>query len=396
MMMNAFALRPHAIPRSRSASRLAFLLASAFVVVSAGLAQVPPKTGAGAAVPVVKNGKSPVAPASGPRFALELLWTIGGEGAPPEQDFSGVEAVAVDPTGTVLVLDSKESRVLTFDGKGVFVRAFGRKGQGPGELSLPIGIAQTPAGEIMVEDSGNRRLSYYSRDGKFLRQQSTAQPGMGMGLAGLVMDRKGRMAGRTMSFEGGKIGFEIKSFDKDLKPGAPLAKLEMALFGAGKIDIMSMMPGMLMAPDERGRLYIGSSKGYRIQTFDFEGKPLRIVERAYDPVPLKKEDHEKFFKILGGIQATGGFSVKEMILVPEVFPAYSAFVVDQDGRILVRTYERGKGEKEYFNDLFDAEGRYAARFPSFVEFMLWRDGRLYGVQEDEAGFKVLKCFRVIG
>ncbi len=43
----------------------------------------------------------------------------------------------------------------------------------------------------MVEDSGNRRLNYYSRDGKFLRQQSTAQPGMGMGLAGLVMDRKG-------------------------------------------------------------------------------------------------------------------------------------------------------------------------------------------------------------
>jgi hypothetical protein len=370
------------------------IIAGAVVLVSSEWPQTAIKTADG--VVIVKNGKRPV-PASGAaaKFVLEPLWTIRG-GESPEQDFSDITAVAVGPAGELLVLDGKECRVSVLDAKGKILSAFGRKGQGPGEMSMPSGVAWTPAGEIMVEDSGNRRLSFFSRDGKFLRQQLTVQPGMGMGLAGLVMDRKGRMAGRTISFAGGKIELELKTFDKDLKPRASLGKLEMALLGAGKIDILSLAPGMIMASDERGRLFIGSTKGYRVQTFDFEGRLSRIVEREYDPVPLKKEDHERFFKILGGIQATGGFSVKEMVLVPEVFPAYSAFVVDQDGRILVRTYERGKGEKEYYNDLFDADGRYRARFPSFAEFILWRDGRLYGVQEDEAGFKVLKCFRVIG
>ena len=110
------------------------------------------------------------------------MWTIGG-GESAESDFSDISAVAIGAEGEVLVLDGKECRVLVFDTKGKLLRRFGRKGQGPGELSGPIGVAVTPGNEILVDDSLNRRLSYFSRDGKPLRQRSTAQ-GMGMGMAG--------------------------------------------------------------------------------------------------------------------------------------------------------------------------------------------------------------------
>lgn len=341
---------------------------------------------------IVKNGKRPIPP-TGFRFSLEPEWTIGGESS-PEADFSDITSVAVDSAGNVLVLDGKECRVLAFDAAGKFVRAFGRKGQGPGELNGPIGIAVTPANEIMVEDSLNRRLSYFARDGKFLRQQSTAQ-GMGMGLAGLVMDRRGRMAGRSLFLDGGKIGFEIRVYDADLKPGAALARLEMANLGGLKIDPLTNAPGLVLSPDEQGRIFLGSSEGYRIRVFGFDGRPLRIIEREYDPVPVRKEDLDRLYKIIGQMPATGGFNLKEMIKIPEVYPPYLMFVVDPAGRLLVRTHDRGKDEKEHFFDLFDAQGRYVHRFASRTDFVLWRNGRLYGTEEDAGGFETLKCFRVV-
>jgi hypothetical protein len=362
-------------------------LAGGTFLTAAGAAQSPQ------APEIVKNGKRPVPPA-GFRFSLEPLWTAGGETS-PEGGFADVTAVAVDPAGAAFVLDGKDCRVAVFDAGGKFVRTFGRKGQGPGELNGPIGIFVTPGNEIMVEESLNRRLSYFTPEGKFLRQRSTAQ-GMGMGLAGLVMDGRGRMAGRSLFMDGGKIGFEIRVYDADLKPGAVLARIEMANLGGLKIDPLTQAPGLVIAPDERGRLFLGSVEGYRIRVLDFDGRVSRAVERDYDPVPVRKEDLDRLSKIIGGMPATGGLNLKEMIQIPDVYPAYLIFVVDPDGRILVRTHDRGKDEKEHLFDVFDAQGRYVHRFASRADFLLWRNGRLFGTEEDPDGFVLLKCFRVVG
>lgn len=369
---------------------------AAFGALSAA-ARPPAGTEAGqsaASVPVVKNGKRPAAAGGAARFSLEPLWTIGG-GDSAGADFSQIAAVAVGAGGEAAVLDGKECKIFIFDARGKLLRTFGRKGQGPGELSGPIGVVWTPAGEILVDDTLNRRLSYFSRDGKPLRRVSTAQ-GMGMGLAGMIMDPRGRMAARSLFFADGKIGFEIKVYDKDLKPGPVLGKVELGALGQGKFDPLTLMPGLVMAADANGNIFLGSPTGYRINVFGFDGRPRRTIERAYDPVTVRKEDEARIMKMLGGIPATGGINVKEMILIPAAFPAYSFFVVDPSGRILVRTFEKGKAEKEFYWDLFDAAGRYAARFPSAVEFVAWRDGRIFGILEDEEGFQVLKCFRVVG
>jgi hypothetical protein len=385
--------RPH--PRQTKELKLYFwILAASVVVAPLGSGQTTVKSVDG--VTVVTNGKRP-APLTGiaAGLVLEPLWTIGG-GDSPDQEFSTISAVAVRDDGSIFILDGKECLIKAFDAKARFLRSFGKKGQGPGELNGPIGLMITPTNELLVEDALNRRLSFFALDGKFLRQQSTAQ-GMGMGLAGFLMDPQGRIAARSMSFEGGKIGFEIKTYDKDLKPGKTLAKVEIANLGQMKmIDPLSRMPGLIFAPDARGHLFVGSSKGYLIRVFDFDGRLLRTIERDYDPVPVSKEDHEKMLKILGKMPATGGFNLKDMIVFPDVFPAYANFIVNRDGRILVQTYEKGKRANEHFYDVFDTEGRYLTRTPAVAEFLVWRDDKLYGLEENEDGFKVLKCFRVIG
>jgi hypothetical protein len=89
----------------------------------------------------------------------------------------------------------------------------------------------------------------------------------------------------------------------------------------------------------------------------------------------------------------GGVNIKDMIVWPDVFPPYGYFIAGDDGRLLVRTFEKGKVKKEFFWDIFDAEGRYIFRFPLKVDLRIWQDGKLYGIEEDEDGFKVMKCFR---
>ena len=45
-----------------------------------------------------------------------------------------------------------------FTSEGQFVTSFGRKGEGPGELNSPDGIAVDDCGVVYVCDSGNNRV----------------------------------------------------------------------------------------------------------------------------------------------------------------------------------------------------------------------------------------------
>jgi DNA-binding beta-propeller fold protein YncE len=51
--------------------------------------------------------------------------------------FSSIRGVAFDASDNLYALDAGNHRVLVFDGSGRFVREFGRRGSGPGELQGP-------------------------------------------------------------------------------------------------------------------------------------------------------------------------------------------------------------------------------------------------------------------
>lgn len=60
----------------------------------------------------------------------------------------------------------------------------------------------------------------------------------------------------------------------------------------------------------------------------------------------------------------------------------------------MRTFVKGQAKKEFYCDVFDADGRYVARVPIVPDIQLWRDGKAYFFVEDEDGFRLLKCCRV--
>jgi len=97
----------------------------------------------------------------------ELALKIGSDKA--NEDFYIAKSFAVAKNGQIYILDSGNSRIQCFSKEGKFLFGFGRRGQGPGELSKnATNIRILSDGNIYVIDNSPRRINVYNPEGKFL------------------------------------------------------------------------------------------------------------------------------------------------------------------------------------------------------------------------------------
>lgn len=103
----------------------------------------------------------------------EYLFTFGELGKGPGQ-FKGPHGLAVDHKNNIFVADLYNHRIQVFDESGNFLKSFGKEGKLEGELSEPRAIAFTPptepgeAGNLLVAEMENQRVSMFSCDGQYL------------------------------------------------------------------------------------------------------------------------------------------------------------------------------------------------------------------------------------
>jgi sugar lactone lactonase YvrE len=101
------------------------------------------------------------------------LGKAGVSGSGPDL-FDQPTDVAVAPGGDLFITDShrngKNNRVVHFTKDGKFVKEWGRKGSGPGEISEPHTIAIDSRGRLFVGDRENNRIQIFDQSGKFLEE----------------------------------------------------------------------------------------------------------------------------------------------------------------------------------------------------------------------------------
>ena len=81
----------------------------------------------------------------------------------------------VDSQGNYFVADSNNHRVSVFDSNGQFLRKFGSKGNGNGQLSGPYGLGLLSNGNIAVCECNNLRFSIFDSQGNFVRHICAGQ-----------------------------------------------------------------------------------------------------------------------------------------------------------------------------------------------------------------------------
>ena len=105
-----------------------------------------------------------------PRF--DTLWTYGGIG---DSILGTADRIAAFPNGDAAVLDGAGPQVHRIGPTGV-VWSWGRRGQGPGEIEQPRAIAVDERGRVVIGDSRNRRLTWLTGTGMWIRDATLPQP----------------------------------------------------------------------------------------------------------------------------------------------------------------------------------------------------------------------------
>jgi DNA-binding beta-propeller fold protein YncE len=102
---------------------------------------------------------------------LMALGRAGVSGSGPDL-FDQPTDVVVSPAGEIFVTDShrngRNNRVVKFAADGRFIKEWGRKGSGRGELSEPHTIAMDARGRLFVGDRENNRIVIYDQEGTVL------------------------------------------------------------------------------------------------------------------------------------------------------------------------------------------------------------------------------------
>jgi hypothetical protein len=331
------------------------------------------------------------------------VFTIGKASGETWEELAGVRAAAFDSRDNLYVLDGGNARVLIFDATGRFVRAVGRKGEGPGELITPASMVVSPEGTIVVSDPGRRAFSLFGSDGTFLRNEPFPEEhGMSLSQATLYVHPRGGLVAqmfvpprRVPGQPTGERSAPVVWLDFPLtgqargsaQPVTPRTLFEFRLpsitpqvttQGGRATGVSTMTPNWAppsafgVMPD--GGLILVRDASYRVEVTSASG----IVQRAYErPIPPRRgteADKERYVRARAATfaeqvaprngstsTATPDPSRLEAAVRGaawmEVIPVLTAVTTDSGGRIWVARTPTDFGA-EGLVDILRADGAY--------------------------------------
>jgi hypothetical protein len=333
-------------------------------------------------VTIVLNTREPIY--GEPILTLEEELTLGGGKAQGEAVFSRAWRIAVDNDSSIYVGDIRQSRIKVFNKAGAYLRTIGRRGQGPGELSLvdSITISQDRQ-ELVVADIG--KLVVFDLQGRFKKNIATK------GLSSAFADRQGNVFLSMDDIREKRVIFRI--FGPDMT--TVLADIA-AIPQPPDLNLYSPRAYWILNP--QGRLVFGYPKTYEISLYDEHFKAIKKIRREYEPARVTDEDKKIYLKRSNPPGVTG----PPKYACPSVHAAFRSFFSDDHGRLFVQTWDRTPDGKQDIHDVFDEDGRFFGRFPlnTHPDLVnptptLLQGDKLYTIEADEEGFEVVKRYSVV-
>jgi hypothetical protein len=350
------------------------------------------------AVEIIQNHLTPYPIQSEPtNFKFEEELTIDFAG--PEIGAMGLANATdfmVDAKGFIYFMHvwKEGDTIFKFGPDGRFLKSWGRKGQGPGELQFINGTCPTVGGHIIVSDDTNLKIIWFTDDGKLIKEVRYPPDGRYDIIFPVSEDRFVGYARVWTEPEADSFEYTFYLLDGTLKE---LKKLDIYRYpnpakkgrrgvNTNKFFIMKSSPS---------RIFIGNEdRGYEILELDHDGNPLRKIRKEYAPVRVPEEIITKRRAAYG---RRGG-----AYYFPDYYLPICDFFPDDDNRLFVMTFEKGAHPGEYWYDIFDPNGVFIRRKP--LHILTWGEivacgqatrNRLYCFQEREDGYRVFKVYKML-
>jgi len=334
---------------------------------------------------VIKNPASPLYPAD--IFRLEEEFSLGKAEGEEAYLFSRINGLDVDDDGNLYVLDYRSAQVRVFDDRGVFLRTIGRKGQGPGEIEMPVFVQVGPSGELAVFDYLRQNLITFSLDGKYLRQRRTRES-----FVPLRIDHQGNIVGSVSLAPPPIGGRELKKYFLTKDQPLVIAREDQDK-NRQKTEMAVAKPRLACAVSQQGKIVWGKSDNYELRILDPQGDPIHFIRKKYDPLPFSERDRKFYQDEYADWIRAGG-----KLVFPDHLPAFMDISVDAEERIFVKTYQRIERTTDglYF-DIYGSDGKYLAKVPIRANLdhgSVWKKNKLYTIETDSSGNPVVRRYRV--
>jgi len=216
------------------------------------------------------------------------IFRIGGLNESTEgtgSEFTWPHFLDIDSNGNIYIVDSGSSSIKKFDKNGTFIKSFGSKGHGPGEMIYPFMVV-IQENIVFVADPGGRRIVKFDTDGNFINN--------------IIIES--RFPGYMQAVGSDKfICFRNKLVRSDENPYRSLNLVlvdtqfrEIATLQNYKIkfdprcnDFLDLYTAYAVGKDE---IFVGvnGEDQYKINVFDFNGKLLYSIEKEYQKVTFSK------------------------------------------------------------------------------------------------------------
>lgn len=186
----------------------------------------------------------------------------------------------------------------------------------------------------------------------------------------------------TMDMEKGTSSYELKKFDSNLNFLNTVAFIPGPKAGE-RFD--PFIPIFFWKIYENDNIIYGYQKNYELLVFNPEGKLIKKIVKEYTPVKITEEEKE---------ESPGDDLPPLKYALSDFHTAFYTFSLDDEGRIIVQTWEKTEDRERYYYDVFDPEGKYIAKVSFKFRPQIWKKHKLYTIEEDEEGFQMVKRYKV--
>jgi hypothetical protein len=240
------------------------------------------------------------------------------------------------------------------------VKTISSKGQGPGELSIVIGLS-CKNGKLYVADVGFGGIKIFDTEGKFLKQFKVIGLSFGFGMiTKYIIDVSDdeEIYVRCNVIGNGTL---ISVYDKN---GRRLRGLIPAEGNSEKVYLSSLMKNQLIFTlDNSGHIIVLFTKLGKLQKYDKQGKLLWSRDILKE-LPKKERNEEKFKKLKGGIRGAVNFLGLAVLEDNRIFASgvFTGVLLSEKGTVIgLFKSPEGKG--------------------GFGYLLFWKGSRLIGMEK---------------